>query len=255
VALKDEVKICGQNAVRALIERRPDDVVRVYLTEDRIKAWSRLLKDLAERRKVYHVITEAELEKVAETVHHEGICVVARPKRWLPEREVEAVLEPRDEPISVVALEGVNNPHNLGAIIRVAAHFGVRLLVLLPGGGAVPNLSTAVHRTSEGGVEAIEVMRAQDALRVIGTLKRAGLEIYATSSHGQARLYDQRLARRAAFLFGAEGTGLSPKLEKAADRVLAIPGSGEVESLNVATAAAVVLGEAFRTRGASGSGR
>ncbi|RMG93503.1 MAG: rRNA methyltransferase, partial [Candidatus Dadabacteria bacterium] len=115
----------GRSACRALADRRPDDVIRAFLAEDRIGEFGPLLRHLARRRVPYRVVGPEELERVSGSRHHEGICLVAKlPRAPTPE---ELAAEPG--PARVLALAGVSNPHNLGAIVRTAAQFGARCVL------------------------------------------------------------------------------------------------------------------------------
>ncbi len=185
---------------------------------------------------------------VAETVHHDGVLFLARqPKdavvddfmRWT------AALKP-EQPCVIVLLENVKNPHNLGAILRVCAHFGVPWVLRA---GDTPALSPAVMRTAEGGAEHCKLVHTDDATltNTLDALRRRGFQCLATSSHATLSLGKEAMPRRAVVMFGAEGSGLTEALMKRADDVIAIPGSGALESLNVACAASVVLWELWRS--------
>lgn len=243
---RDEVKVCGVNAVLALAKSRIGDIIRIYLVEERITDLSPLLKWCAEQRRAYHVVPSAELEKIAGTVHHEGVCVLALQKRSIRFTELLADVEDMPPPVSLVFLEDVQNPHNLGAILRVAAHFGARAL-LVPSEESAPALSTALYRTAEGGVEPIEVVRTDTPPRALNALKQAGFIIFGTSSHAKTPLFTRRLPPKALFAFGSEAKGLSRSILAVCDDIIAVPGTGDVESLNVSCAAAVTLAEFWRT--------
>ena len=236
---RDEMKIHGQHACRALFQRRPGHIVRVYLTAELVKPFGDLLRACAEKRLPYKIVAPEELEKLTESKHHEGICVVAvpRPVRPLPE------LLRAPGPALVVALAEVGNPHNLGAILRIAAHFGARG-VLVAGKGVSP----AAYRTSQGGAEAVEVVGTPDLSGSLETCRRSGFTVCASSSHEGRDLYAQPLPPRAVVLLGSEGEGVPPALLQKADVTLKIPGTGAVESLNVASAASIILSEHWRQK-------
>ena len=243
-----EHKVAGENACRALFLTRPDDIRRVYVTEAVLPRFKDVLKFCAERRLAYHVKTDADLDQVAETVHHDGVLFLAR-------RQQEATLtdlfswserlKPGQRAL-VVLLENVKNPHNLGAILRVCAHFGVPWVLRA---GQTPPLSPAAMRTAEGGAEHCRVVGAADTAGLeaaLARLQQQGFSLLATSSHATLALGREALPARAVVMFGSEGEGLSPGLMKRANEVVAIPGSGALESLNVACAASVVLWELWR---------
>ncbi len=240
----EELKVCGRNAVRALVDRRPGDVQRVYLLASLAREFGPLLKRCAARRLPYRFVEEEELARVAESLHHEGICVVAKPPPVRPLPEFLAAVG--EGPAVVAVLHGIGNPHNLGAILRVAAHFGVAG-VLLAGRGA--GLSTAACRMAEGGAEAVPLGVLGDDAGQYAALRGAGFTVFATAVRQAASLYATEVPPRVAVVFGPEAEGLPEAILGAADVRVTVPGSGAVESLNVSCAAAAVLGEISRRRG------
>jgi TrmH RNA methyltransferase len=234
---RDEVKIHGQHACRALFERRPGHIVRVYLVADLVKPFGDLLRACAEKHLPYKIVTPEELEKLTESKHHEGICVVAVPR---PARPLAELLRPPG-PAVLVALAEVGNPHNLGAILRIAAHFGVRGAIV-----AGKGVSPAAYRTSQGGAEAVETVAAPELGPALETCRKSGFTVCASSSHEGRDLFAQPLPARAVVLLGSEGEGVPRALLQRADTILKIPGTGAVESLNVAAAASVILAEWWR---------
>jgi len=234
-----EVKVCGRHACRALFERRAARILRVYLTKELVKPFGDLLHACAELRRPYKVVEAAELERITESRHHEGICVVAAAD---PPRALADVLAAPGAGW-LVALAGVENPHNTGAIARTAAHFGARAVLIE---GAPKRLPPVVYRTAQGGAEWVDVVAAPALAAALAEARRAGFAICATSSHGGTPLFAAALPARVVIVLGAEDVGLSPEVARAADLTVEIPGSGHVESLNVAAAAAVVLAELWR---------
>jgi TrmH RNA methyltransferase len=243
-----EHKVSGENACRALFMTRPDDIRRVYVTDDVLPRFKDVLKFCAERRIAYHVKDDADLDQIAETVHHDGVLFLARRQREASVDDVVAWadrLRPEQRSV-IVLLEGVKNPHNLGAILRVCAHFGVPWVLRT---GSTPPLSPAAMRTAEGGAEHSMIVGTDGEQALDGALDalvRRGFALVATSSHATLALGRESLPPRAIVMFGSEGEGLSERLMRRATDVIAIPGSGALESLNVACAASVVLWELWR---------
>jgi TrmH RNA methyltransferase len=236
----NEVKICGLNACLAIFARRREDIVRAYVNRTAMQKLGELLTWCAETRRAYHVVADADLEKLTKSTHHEGVCLLVRqnemPKfRFIVERERQS-----PGPRCLVLLEGVSNPHNLGAIARVAAHFGIHGILV---SGDAATLSAAVHRTAEGGLEHVPIIRIGDSVAAVALLREAGYESIATSSHTGEALGRATLPKKALFLLGSESDGLSDRLLEAAGLCVRIPGTGAVESLNVATATAILLAE------------
>jgi TrmH RNA methyltransferase len=234
-----ESKIYGVHACRAVFSRRPDDILKVFLTEERAKEMGPLLKHCAQQRRPYRIVPDGDLEKLTESRHHEGICIVARTR---PTAELAEVFgEPGVG--CVLALVDVSNPHNIGAILRSAAHFGARAVVLP---GAQARLPAAAARTAQGGAEWLEVVYEPDLHRILVAARAGGFNVAATGSRGGRDLYATRLPPRLLLLLGSEDEGLPREILSAAEEILSVPGTGHVDSLNVAAASAVLLGEFWR---------
>jgi TrmH RNA methyltransferase len=144
-------------------------------------------------------------------------------------------------------LDGVGNPHNLGAILRSAAHFGAAA-VLLPKHSTM-TLSGAAARVAEGGAEQVPFVRLGREDNAIAQLHGAGFTLAATIVRGGSDAFATALPQRLVYVIGAEGEGMDPKLAALCDLRLSIPGSGTVESLNVAAATAVLLAQWRHPRG------
>ena len=143
-------------------------------------------------------------------------------------------------------LDGVGNPHNFGAILRSAAHFGATGVLLSK--ESTLTLSGAAARVAEGGAEALPIVRLGRSDNAIAQLQSAGFSVAATTVRGGQSLYATRLPERLVLLMGAEQSGVDAALAQAATIRLLIPGSGAVESLNVASATSVLLSEWRRQR-------
>lgn len=227
--------ICGLNAVTALFARRPDDVLRLFhlpALRQQVGPWC---ASLAKTHRPYRMVEADELEKVAGTPHHGGVAAVARPR-------IPAILDLAALPRYpfLLVLDGIGNPHNLGAVARSAAFFAVPALLIGEGpGNAMP--SDAAYRTAEGGLEFLDLFRTRDlpgALRALGPLYRT---VATTLGRGTPSLTDLPRDRPVALVLGSEEHGVSPEVLDACRRTVRIPGTGRVQSLNVAQTAAVLL--------------
>lgn len=231
------LRICGLPAVTALFERDPRRVERLFF-EDRVKTdVGSLCRTLARARKPYRQVDRAELARVAGTSLHGGVVAIAGPRPLADfDRSAPRNWATNGKPLLV--LDGIGNPHNLGAIARSAAFFGVERIVLADRPDqALP--SDASYRIAEGGLEHLDLHRApvpaalfemRPAYRVIGT------------ALGRGQVPDRLESESpVALVFGNEETGLDPPTIAACDQIWSIPGSGRVQSLNVAAAAAILL--------------
>ena len=241
---KSEIKVYGENACQALWQARADAIIRVYVTKDRLKDFGPLLKWCAKHKKAYHVLEPLELEKVAASVHHEGVMILAQDRTFLAETHLLQKLEMIRNASAAIYLDGVKNPHNIGSILRVAAHFGAPFA--LGRLGELPRLTPAALRVAEGGAEHVELCGLEHPETTLKKLSKAGWPLVATSSHEGTNLYDTSLPKNCIFALGNEVSGMSPKLLKNADFVVKVPGTGAVESLNVAACASILLAEHWR---------
>jgi TrmH RNA methyltransferase len=236
----------GWSAAQAVAAHRPEDVIRAYLRLDRVAEHKPMLGVMARQRRAYHVVDDAELEAVSSSVHHEGVCLLVRPRAPAP---LSALRDAHRDGAAVRALflAGVENPNNVGAIVRSAAHFGARW-ILTDGASEAARTSAAI-RTAEGGMEHVAFVPLEHVEAELAGLRNAGVALVATSSRARRSLFVAPLPRSAVFMMGAERDGLPPALTSLATHPLEIPGTGAVESLNVSTAAAIFLAEHWRTYG------
>ena len=239
-----EQRIHGLNACLALFARRPGDLRKVWLLESRIHTLKSVLAYCVAQRIGYTVVGEDDLQKLSASAHHEGVVFGAIPAAEANLSDWLRTLPPG--PQLAIWLDGVGNPHNLGAILRSAAHFGVAGL-LLPKESPLA-MSGAAARVAEGGAEQVPMVRLGRADNSLAQLTSAGFTAAATVVRGGKPLYGASLPERLLLVMGAEQTGIDPSLAQASALRLAIPGSGAVESLNVAAATAVFLGEWWRQR-------
>ncbi|RPD87924.1 TrmH family RNA methyltransferase [Luteimonas sp. 100069] len=234
-----EMRLYGRNAIDAVFARRPEAIRKLYLLEARIPQLQPLLKWCAANRVGYRVVAEDDLRKLAASSHHEG--VVADVLREAPQSLGTWLQALPAGPACALWLDGVGNPHNLGAILRSAAHFGVSA-VLLPKTSPLA-LSGAAARVAEGGAEAVPFVRLGREDNALAQLRSAGFKLAATVVRGGDDVFAAELPERLVFVLGAEGEGMDAELAKACDLRLCIPGSGKVESLNVSAATAVLLAQ------------
>ena len=237
-----ELRLYGLNAVQAAFARRPQALRKLYLLESRIPQLQPLLQWCVAHRIGYRVVEAADLSKLAASSHHEGVVADVARESPLPMSTWLRALAPG--PQCALWLDGVGNPHNFGAILRASAHFGVAA-ILLPQQSELA-LSGAAARVAEGGAEAVPLVRLETGAGALGQLRDAGFQLAATVVRGGDDVFATALPSRLVYVMGAEGEGMDAALVAACDRRLSIPGSGAVESLNVAAATAVLLAQWMR---------
>lgn len=235
-----EMKVYGRHACLKVFEKRPQDIIRAYVTRDGVFEYKNLMKYLADQKLAYHVVEKEEIDNVTRATHHENICLVVKTKR-VP--ELKEVLSSKGRSL-ILCLEEVENPHNLGAIMRSAAHFGITAILYE---AKVPvALTASAFRTAEGGAETVPAVHLQNWNDVLDLAKKSGYKSFATSSHEGESLFKIDFPEKTLLFLGAEREGLSDKLLKKMNQLISIPGTGEVESLNVSNAATAILTEWYR---------
>ncbi|HVZ33828.1 MAG TPA: RNA methyltransferase [Polyangiaceae bacterium] len=232
-------KVYGLSAVLAVMAQRPEQVLSIAHTRATRHALANTLREAARRRIAYREVDDEELARIAGSLHHEGVCLLA-----VEPREPElAALASRTDPAGImVALDGVQNPHNVGAILRSAAFFGAAGLLLGGQRGArAEGLPPAALRVAEGGAEHVGVLRVPELMQALAELKRSGLRIVGADAHAQHSLAELRWPARAVLVLGSEAEGLRKEVLALCDVTARIVGRGAIESLNVSVAAGVML--------------
>lgn len=235
-----EQKYYGIHACLTLWEKRAKDVIKVYIHDSNLKTFTQVLKWCAQNKKAYHVVSNQDLEKISSSVHHEGICIVAKELEPLT---FDAFLkEPLPEKVCLLYFDGVQNPHNIGSILRTSAHFGIPYILV----SEKTPLSPSACRIAKGGAEIVRLVFVDNVQRTLKELKKRNFSFVGTSSHQGDNLYQTNLPSRMIFAFGAEDVGMSKELLKNATFNIQIPGTGSVESLNVSVATSLCMGEFAR---------
>lgn len=234
----DLTRVAGLAAVSALFRTSAERVERLFYLNERGGDVEGFCQELARRRKPYRCVGVDELARVAGTAMHGGVVALARPRPVLPFDPDAAEGWRRTAPL-LLALDGIGNPHNLGAIVRTAAFFGLNRLIISDN-PAQAGPSDAAHRVAEGGLEFVQLYRASGLPAVLKRLKPA-YRIIGTALGSGRPLESLRLDRPIVLVLGNEEAGLEPATLAACDEVVTLPGSGWVQSLNVAATAAILI--------------
>jgi 23S rRNA (guanosine2251-2'-O)-methyltransferase len=239
----------GIHAVRALLTLRPQRIQRVMLAEGRETA-ARLqeLRVLAQQAGVEVVVADlGELDRLADGARHQGAVAEVAPWAGDPETQLEQALEAAGAaPPLLLVLDGVTDPHNLGACLRSADAAGVAA-VIVPRDRAA-GLTPVVRKVAAGAAESVPLIAVVNLARTLRELKERGLWLIGTCDDAPRTLYDADLSGPTVLVMGAEGEGMRRLTREACDELVSIPMGGAVESLNVSVAAGVTLFEAVRQR-------
>jgi 23S rRNA (guanosine2251-2'-O)-methyltransferase len=230
-------QVYGRRAVREAL-RGPRDVLELWAT-DRALASEPWLRDNGKR---VQVKPERELTEAAKTRDHQGVVAWCAPYRYADAYELAAVEDPL-----LVCLDQVSDPRNLGSVIRTAEGAGATGVVL-PAHGAA-RVTPVVSHASAGAVEHLPVAVVTNLARYLADIKREDLWVVGAAGDAEHPMWEADLSGGRALVFGAEGKGLRPLVRRTCDELVSIPLAGQVESLNVSVAAAILLYEAKRQRG------
>lgn len=238
----------GLHAVRAALEQPATPVLSLWLDQGRTDQALQELAKLALARglELYPVLRE-DLDSLVPGARHQGVVARCSAQPMLTEEGLFALLDNLKAPPLVLILDGVQDPHNLGACLRTAEAAGVHAVVA-PKDRAV-GLTAVVRKVASGAAERVPFVQVTNLARVMRELRKAGLWLVGTVANGAQSLYKTDLKGPLAVVLGAEDRGLRRLTREHCDCLVQIPMSGAVESLNVSVAAGVCLFEAQRQRG------
>ena len=240
--MTDTRHVFGFHAVTARLRMRPESVRTVYVADVRHDRRAReLIERAAAAGVAVHAIDEPRLAALAGTTKHQG--VVALVATDLPYQTLDEVLERLKEPPLLLVLDGVTDPHNLGACLRSADAFGAHA-VIVPKDRAV-GVNATVAKAASGAADTVPVITVTNLARCLRDLKDRGVWLLGADAGGDENLFGADLSGPVAWVLGAEGAGLRRLTRELCDRIVSIPLLGSVESLNVSVAAGVCL---FATR-------
>lgn len=238
--------IYGMHAVRVMLERHPERVHNVRIAQQREDPRVRAIDELARRhhRPVQRVDVHA-LKQLLGDVAHQGVAADITPLPPWTEDELLAALQSASAPL-LLALDGVQDPHNLGACLRSADACGA-LAVIVPRDRAA-QVTPTVRKVAVGAAETTPVVAVTNLVRTLKLLKQAGLWVVGADSAGDKSAHQADLKGPVVLVLGAEGTGLRRLTQQNCDFLVRLPQLGAVESLNVSVAAGMLLYEAVRQR-------
>ncbi|HEX8085230.1 MAG TPA: 23S rRNA (guanosine(2251)-2'-O)-methyltransferase RlmB [Solirubrobacteraceae bacterium] len=238
--------VYGKHAARAVLLARPRAVRRMLLGGK--PEYHSDLVALAERHGIAPELVPwpafRSLTGLGDDDRHQGICLFTEARPILSERDLGRL---RDGGV-VLALDQINDPQNLGTMLRTAAFFGVSAVLVLKNRSA--EVTPLVARIAVGGAELVDVYRVTNLARSLGTLKELGFWVYGLDERGSSSLADTAFDAKTVLVVGAEGEGLRRRTKETCDVLVRIPGGQPgLESLNAGVAASVALAEVFRGRG------
>ncbi|MGZ5033113.1 MAG: 23S rRNA (guanosine(2251)-2'-O)-methyltransferase RlmB [Usitatibacter sp.] len=237
--------LIGFHAVASRLRQKPDTVSEIYIDAQRVDARAKDLRELAKRLDVRVIPVDAKrLDGMSGGARHQGVVAQAQPLD-MP-KFIEDVLEALEEPPLLLILDGVQDPHNLGACLRVADGAGAHA-VIAPKDRSV-GLTTAAIKVASGAAETVPYIAVTNLARTMRDLKDRGIWLTGADDSAPQTLFKAKLDGAVGMVLGAEGEGLRRLTKESCDQLVSIPMVGSVESLNVSVASGLCLYEVRRRR-------
>ncbi len=236
---KEETLVYSENSCKAVFKHRRSAIVKLFITQEMTYQFKDLINWLVKQRLGYDVVSTEQITKITQTPHHGGVCLIV--KKRIPLTLLDYLHEHDDNVHDcIIAIDDVNNPHNLGGLIRSAAFFGVNGVILRQ-----TNLldSGSAMRVAEGGIEAIDPIKSDDFIVSIDILKQHGYQVVALlpcqlKSITSTELSQFTFKNRVALVIFQQ---INTKLINCADNVVHLKGNDNMSALNISVAAGIVL--------------
>jgi 23S rRNA (guanosine2251-2'-O)-methyltransferase len=238
--------VFGWHAVEAVLKREPERLQQVWIQtgrqDKRVKSITDALDGLGVRWKVVH---RKELDERVSGVHQGIVAAVSESREWT-EDDLLAQLAGSDKPPFLLVLDGVTDPHNLGACMRTADAVGIQAVIVPKDKSA--SLTPVARKVACGAAETVPFVRVTNLARFLRSLQEQGVWLIGTAGEADATLYQADFKGPVALVMGAEGKGMRRLTREHCDQLINIPMLGHVDSLNVSVATGVCLYEALRQR-------
>ncbi|MEZ8942024.1 23S rRNA (guanosine(2251)-2'-O)-methyltransferase RlmB [Vibrio alginolyticus] len=238
--------IYGIHAVKAVLEREPERFIEAYVLkgrqDDRLMP---ILNDLQVCGVSIQQMTRKTLDDKARGANHQGIIARVKPAKQLNENYIDDILAQHESPLLLV-LDGVTDPHNLGACLRNADAAGAAAIIV-PKDRSAP-MNATVSKVACGAAEVVPLIRVTNLARTMRTLQEKGIWFVGTAGEATHDIYQAKLTGPLAIVMGAEGDGMRRLTRETCDDLIKIPMAGSVSSLNVSVASGICLFEAVRQR-------
>lgn len=237
--------IIGFHAINARLWQNPSSIIEIYVIEGKHGARVRDVLNKAKAENIRVIFADSSrLDNLSKHAHHQGVVgFIDASKNHV---DLEDVLDSLSETPLLLILDGITDPHNLGACLRVADAMGVHA-VIAPKDKSV-GLNATVSRVACGAAETVPYITVTNLARTIRALKERGIWIIGTDMHSSTDLYHHNSTQAVAWIMGAEGNGMRRLTRELCDTLVSIPMFGTVESMNVSVSAGIILSETRRQR-------
>lgn len=236
----------GRNSVLELLESGKD-INKIFVTKgERHGSIHKIIAMAKEKRVIIVEKDKRQMEEMAQTQNYQGVIAIVPPFEYCQIDDILEEARNKNEDPFVLILDGIEDPHNLGSIIRTAETAGVHGIIIPKRRAATVN--STVNKTSAGAVEYMKIARVTNISDSIETLKKEGLWICGTDINTDKYYYDQDLTGALGIVIGNEGSGMSDKVRKNCDFLVKIPMKGKVTSLNASVSTGIIVYEAVKQR-------
>lgn len=239
-------QIEGRNAVLELLES-DKDINKIYITKGELKGSINKIIAIANEKKVIIVQKDKkQMDMMAQTENYQGVIAVVPPYEYSEVEDILEVAKERNEDPFILILDGIEDTHNLGAIIRTAETAGVHGIIIPKRRAAQVN--STVSKVASGALEYMKIARVNNITDTISKLKDKGIWICGTAIDAEKYYYDQDLKGPLAIVIGNEGKGISDLVKRNCDFLVKIPMKGKVTSLNASVSTGIIVYEAVKQR-------
>lgn len=240
---KNELAVCGFAAVKALEKNNPQKIKRLYFSPEKAPLFGGLCKKLASKKIPYNQVEEKELEKICASVHHQGVvAMIDYPKiQSISKDEISKWQKNKEH---AILLDRIGNANNFGAIIRSAAFFGIKNIII-PQDESQSFITTSSYRVAQGGMEFVNIFTCKSSVDFLKGFKNQFVSI-GTDLQAKKSAYElQKICanKNALIVLGNEENGISNEVRKACDELIIIPAKTSMDSLNVAQASSIIFYE------------
>lgn len=238
--------VFGINPIQQLLEHSPSKIIEIFINVDKKDRRVQQLIAIAQANNIsIQKIDIKKLDKLCDAHNHQGVAAKLVANTYMSEAELLSLLRAQQNPLLLI-LDGIQDPHNLGACLRTADGAGVTAVVTTKDNAV--GITPVVRKVASGAAETVPLVQVTNLVRFMQEIQKIGLWIVGTDGNSQKLVYEIDLVGPIAIVLGAEGTGMRQLTAKHCDFLAKLPMLGQVESLNVSVAAGISLYEAVRQR-------
>jgi 23S rRNA (guanosine2251-2'-O)-methyltransferase len=236
--------IVGRNPVLEVLKAEKE-IDKIYVSKGELKGSIKKIISIAKDKNiVIQYVDKKKLDQIAPGVNHQGVAALVTPYDYYSIDDILNKAKESKEPPFIIILDGIEDPHNLGAIIRTAECAGVHGIIIPKRRAA--HVTETVYKSSAGAVEHMLIAKVSNIPSTIDRLKDEGLWIYGADANGENYYFDTELKGPVALVIGSEGKGISKLVKEKCDFLVKIPMYGKISSLNASNAASILIYEVVR---------